>query len=188
MDLSTCGFPLKPITWIEQPISPSFVILTYSPVSEPTPDDLEDDQCSTYQATTHLISQVADLTNSEDHVDILTCRFMALIAACNLIRPLSRLSSISIPEHVALVIVYQLGDVSCSMGSVTFNNPLPTRNNCSNAGRFAVDSPWIRSQSGIEPPSWIGGFDRVRSQIHSFPTRTLLKIWGQICLEHNSDG
>ena len=41
--------------------------LSRSPVSDPTPDDLEDEQCSTYQATTHLISQVAGLTNSADH-------------------------------------------------------------------------------------------------------------------------
>ena len=41
--------------------------LSRSPISDPAPDDLEDEQCSNYQATTHLISQVADLTNSEDH-------------------------------------------------------------------------------------------------------------------------
>ena len=41
--------------------------LSRSPVSDPTPDDLEGEQSSNHQATTHLMSQVADLTESEDH-------------------------------------------------------------------------------------------------------------------------
>ena len=60
-------------------ISPYPDALSRSPVSDPTPDDLEDDQCSNYQATTHFISEVADITNSEDHSHLKDLRAAALL-------------------------------------------------------------------------------------------------------------